>query len=116
MRRVLLVSALFLAAGCASLEVRHSDPIPMKVAKVLFRIPLGVATVGISEMEIDEAIYNRDAALYGWEPRRGIDPAAAALILQGNRTSPPVFQSEPIKKPTVCDIRPMGNAAQAVCY
>lgn len=54
MRVLLFLGALFTASGCSHLILQDYDSAPTVAAKVATRIPLGLATLGLSEMHIHE--------------------------------------------------------------
>jgi hypothetical protein len=79
-----LATAACFLCGCASLIVRPWDSTGETVAKVGTRVVLGVATLTVSELAIQNAKCEEDARYC----RRPIDPSTAAIILQSTRPAP----------------------------
>jgi hypothetical protein len=65
MRVVLVIASLLLTAGCASLKVQNDDGFATAAGKVAFRLPLAVATLGISEIAIDGNADKAATAAFG---------------------------------------------------
>jgi len=109
--RTLFVPSLALAllTGCASMTVRGADPIPLAAAKVIARIPLGIATFGISELAIRDAECDRIGCVRSSNP----DALGALLLLQNSRPAPVVFT--PAHRDT-CFVSNVGPSGSVVCY
>jgi hypothetical protein len=63
MRKLLVLVACF-GLGCASLAWDYDDGVAAKTGKTLVRVPLGVVTLGISEVAIADAKDNRRVGRY----------------------------------------------------
>src|SRR2546429_6933518 len=50
--QALVITLVFLLAGCSSLLVREDDPGAVVVSKVLWRTVLGISTLGLSELNL----------------------------------------------------------------
>jgi hypothetical protein len=65
-RRLSVVLLAFSAlCGCAGMKVHDDDSFPTAAGKVILRVPLAVATVGISEIAIDGNADKAATADYG---------------------------------------------------
>lgn len=110
---VALGASLSVLSGCASLALRSYDNAGVTAAKVLTRIPLGVITLGVSELAIEEAVHG---------PLRCDNDACRAAILGilGARMGQPA-PTYPVYVPTVqqpksCTTYPVGNTIVTNCY
>jgi hypothetical protein len=108
-----LGASLSVLGGCASLALRSYDNAGVTAAKVLARIPLGIATLGVSELAIEEAI----------RPSQGCNAACLAILLGAGMSRPaPVYApTYPVYVPTVqqprnCTSYPVGNTIQTNCW
>ena len=105
-------------SGCAGLAFHPRDSAGVKTAKVLTRIPLGIATFGMSEFAIANDVYYEEVAA-GLRPPPQRDPNAALgalLLLQSTRTPAPVFHYTPLPGSLNCNVVNFGNIAQVRCW
>ena len=114
MSKIAVIAAMmWTLSGCASLALRSYDNAGVTAAKVLTRIPLGVITLGVSELAIEEAVHG---------PLRCDNDACRAAILGilGARMGQPA-PAYPVYVPTVqqpksCTTYPVGNTIVTNCY
>lgn len=64
-KKSILIALLLATSGCASLHIRPSDSVGVAVAKGVARVPVGVITLGISELW-----HSRERAVSSWVGHR----------------------------------------------
>ena len=85
LRLVTLVAVLYSVAGCASLAVRPCDTMPDRDGKYFARFFLGVTTLGLSEVTIQqEEIRQAYEGSHGCPPPPGVQVVVASTPSAGD--------------------------------